>query len=77
MQVYFPTEVPQQAIGAGDFFNSIRVKPLILELLKESEDSLTVEPGTDLFIGHWWADMIYLRTEPSVDSGTLPQTRLL
>lgn len=37
MQIYFPTQVPQQAIRTVDFFNGIRVKTLVLELLEELE----------------------------------------
>lgn len=38
MQIYFPTQVPQQAIGTADFFNSIRVKTQALELLGELKE---------------------------------------
>lgn len=34
MQIYFPAQVPQQAIGAADFIKSIHVKTQALQLLK-------------------------------------------
>lgn len=37
MQIYFPAQVPQQAIGTVELINSIRVKTLALQLLGELE----------------------------------------
>ena len=76
MHVYFPTQVPQQAIGTADFVNSICVKTQTLELVEKLEGSQTIEPGTNLLIAHWWLNMITLGTEPCINSRLLPQTRL-
>lgn len=77
MHIYFPAQVPQQAIGTTDLIDSVRVKTLALELLEGLEESLTVEPGTHLFIGHRWARVVNFGTEPCVDSPVLPHARLI
>lgn len=77
MQIYLPAQVPQQAIRAVNFVDSICIKTQILKLIKELEVSQVVEPGTDLLIAHWWTNMITLWTEPCVNSRLLPQTSLV